>query len=165
MDGDRELEQMVIRPARAGDGWRIRFLVLSAWLDPTGIEPSRFHVVEREGKVIACGQLRPFADALELGSLVVDPAWRGQGLGTWLTRYLIDRAGSGAMPEAFRPLYLECLGSKLVNFYSRFGFVPVAIGELPPLIARKFRTTAAIARLFALPLTIMHYCGEGDGEN
>jgi amino-acid N-acetyltransferase len=157
MDGDRELEKMVIRPARTGEGWRIRFLVLSARLDPTGIEPSRFHVVECEEKVIACGQLRPFVDALELGSLVVSPAWRGRGIGTALTRYLIERAD--------RPLYLECLGSRLVAFYSHFGFVPVAIEELPAAIARKFRTTAAIARLFGLPLTIMHYRGGTDGES
>jgi amino-acid N-acetyltransferase len=157
MDGDRELERMVIRPARAGEGWRIRFLILSAWLDPTGIDPSRFHVVERGGKVIACGQLRPFADALELGSLVVAPAWRGQGIGTALTQYLIERAG--------KPLYLECLGSRLVTFYARFGFVPVAIGELPLAIARKFRTTAAISRVLNLPLTIMHYRGGADGES
>jgi amino-acid N-acetyltransferase len=157
MDGDRELEKMVIRPARTGEGWRIRFLVLSARLDPTGIEPSRFHVVECEEKVIACGQLRPFADALELGSLVVTPAWRGRGIGTALTRYLIERAD--------RPLYLECLGFRLVTFYSRFGFVPVTIGELPSAIARKFRTTAAISRVFGLPLTIMHYRGGTDGES
>lgn len=66
--------------------------MLGATLDPTQLRSSQFSVIECEGRVIACGQLRCFPQAQELGSVVVAPAWRGQGLGTHLVKHLIDRA-------------------------------------------------------------------------
>src|ERR671932_2532405 len=105
----------ILRRASAGDIWPIRKLVLSARLDPTQLRWSQFWVIECEGRVVACGQLRSFPGAQELGSLVVTPAWRGRGLGSYLTKHLIQ--------AATQPLYLECLGSRLAKFYTRFGFV------------------------------------------
>ena len=45
----------------------------------------------------ACGQLRYFPGAQELGSLVVAPAWRGRGLGTYLVKHLIQSATSATL--------------------------------------------------------------------
>ncbi len=105
-----------LRPAHSADEWPIRRLVLSAKLDPTQLRWAQFWVVEYEGTVIACGQLRSFPDAQELGSLVVAPKWRGQGLGTRLTTHLIE--------QATQPLYLECLGKNWRNFTSDSGLCP-----------------------------------------
>ena len=138
-----------LRPAAASDIWSIRKLVLSASLDPTQLRWSQFWVVEHGGKVVACGQLRSFSDAQELGSLVVVSQWRGQGLGSYLTRHLIQ--------QATQPLYLECLGKKLVPFYARFGFVPVSWQELSPSLKRKFGLSALAAKLFRLPVAFMKY--------
>ncbi|UBF25412.1 GNAT family N-acetyltransferase [Kovacikia minuta CCNUW1] len=138
-----------LRPAAATDAWSIRKLVLSAKLDPTQLRWSQFWVIEHEKQVIACGQLRSFPKAQELGSLVVAPQWRGQGLGTYLTQHLIQ--------QATQPLYLECLGKKLVQFYTRLGFVPVPWQELPPSLKRKFGLSAIAASLFRLPITLMRY--------
>jgi len=91
-----------LRPAHARDSWAIRKLVLTAMLDPTQLRWSQFWVVECNEHLVACGQLRSFADAQELGSLVVLSPWRDQGLGMCLTQHLIQ--------QATQPLYLECLG-------------------------------------------------------
>ena len=142
----------ILRPASVKDIWAIRKLVLGATLDPTQLRSSQFSVVECEGRVIACGQLRCFPQAQELGSLVVAPAWRGQGLGTYLVKHLIDRAT--------QPLYLECLGKRLVKFYTRFGFVPVSWQELPRSLKIKFGLSALAATWFRIPVTIMQHTTE-----
>lgn len=140
----------VLRRARADDIWTIRKLVLSAKLDPTQVRWSQFWAIECEGRIVACGQLRSFSGAQELGSLVVDPTWRGQGLGSYLVNHLIQ--------EATQPLYLECLGSRLATFYSRFGFVPISWQELPPPLKRKFGVSQLATQLIPmLSVTVMQY--------
>lgn len=137
------------RPATAQDIWTIRRLVLSAFLDPTQLRWSQFWVIEHRGKVIACGQLRQFKQAQELGSIVVAPNWRGQRLGTYLTKLLIQ--------QATQPLYLECLGSQLATFYQRFGFEPITWHQLPPSLQGKFGLSTLGKHLLRLPLFIMVY--------
>lgn len=139
----------ILRAATAKDKWAIRSLVLGAALDPTQVSWQQFWVIESDGRLVACGQLRSFSGAQELGSLVVLPAWRGQGLGTYLVEHLIK--------QATQPLYLECLGKKLARFYSRFGFVPVSWGELPRSLKIKFGLSTLASTLIRLPVTIMHY--------
>ncbi|MDJ0736047.1 MAG: GNAT family N-acetyltransferase [Nostocaceae cyanobacterium] len=141
----------ILRQAIAVDIWSIRWLVLKAKLDPTQIRWQQFWVIECERKVVACGQLRNFADVQELGSLVVTAAWRDRGLGSLLTQHLIE--------EASKPLYLECLGKKLVEFYTRLGFVTVAFEELPPSIKSKFGMSNLGKRLVGVPVTFMEFPG------
>jgi amino-acid N-acetyltransferase len=142
----------ILRPACAKDIWAIRKLVLSAKLDPTQIHWSQFWVIESEKCLVACGQLRCFPGAQELGSLVVAPAWRNRGLGTYLVKHLIQ--------EATQPLYLECLGSRLAQFYTRFGFVPISWQELPRSLKWKFGFSTLVSTLFPIiSVTVMHYQG------
>lgn len=144
------LPECVLRPASAEDIWTIRKLVLSAKLDPTQIRWSQFWVIECEGNLVACGQLRSFTGAQELGSLVVAPAWRGRGLGTYLAKHLMD--------SATQPLYLECLGSGLAEFYTRLGFVPISWQELPQSLKLKFGISQLASALIPLiSVQIMHY--------
>lgn len=144
----------ILRPARANEIWTIRKLVLSAKLDPTQLRWSQFWAIECEGRVVACGQLRSFPGAQELGSLVVAPAWRGRGLGRYLVQHLIQ--------EATQPLYLECLGSRLARFYTRFGFVPISWQELPRPLKWKFGVSQVASRLLpVISVTIMQYRGSG----
>lgn len=143
-----------IRPAKPSDIWAIRKLVLMALLDPTQLRSQQFWLIECEGTIVACGQLRQFADAQELGSLVVAPAWRDRGLGKALTQHLIQ--------QAYCPLYLECLGDRLATFYGKFGFVPVAWDTLPPALQQKFGFTHRVASLLRLPLVVMVYQGDLD---
>ncbi len=145
----------ILRRASAGDIWGIRKLVLSARLDPTQLRWSQFWVIECEGCVVACGQLRSFPEAQELGSLVVTPAWRGRGLGSYLTKHLIQ--------EATQPLYLECLGNRLAEFYTRFGFVPTSWQELPPSLKWKFGVSQVASKVLPMiSVKIMQYRGSGE---
>jgi len=145
----------ILRRASAGDIWAIRKLVLRAKLDPTQVRWSQFWLIECEEGVIACGQLRRFSEAQELGSLVVASAWRGRGLGSLLVQHLIQ--------EATEPLYLECLGSRLAKFYTRFGFVPIAWQELPPSLKWKFGLSQVASKLLPMiSVTLMQYQGMGE---
>lgn len=140
-------EGCILRQATANDLWSIRRLVFGAKLDPTQILWQQFWVIEYTGKVVACGQLRNFTDAQELGSLVVSREWRGRGLGRLLTKHLIS--------QATQPLYLECLGKELVNFYLPLGFVPISFAELPRSLQRKFRLSELGKLIIKLPITFM----------
>lgn len=146
----------VLRRATSGDIWSIRLLVLLATLDPTQLRWQQFWVIECEGELVACGQLRSFFGAQELGSLVVKSGWRGRGLGTFLTQHLIH--------EATQPLYLECLGQRLAQFYFGFGFVPISIQDIPPSLARKFRFSHLGKMLLGVPVVFMEY-RQDDSKN
>ena len=139
----------VLRPARAEDIWSLRRLVLLAMLDPTQLRWSQFWLIEAENTVVACGQLRNFPDAQELGSLVVASAWRGQGLGKHLTQHLIQ--------ESTQSLYLECLGRRLAEFYSKLGFISASWQDLPPSLKQKFGLSKLVTGIFRIPLFIMKY--------
>ncbi|MBD2776270.1 GNAT family N-acetyltransferase [Iningainema tapete] len=143
--------ECTLRRAKSEDTWSIRWLVLSAKLDPTQLRLEQFWVIECEGQLVACGQLRNFSGAQELGSLVVAPAWRSRGLASFLTQHLIQ--------QATQPLYLECLGDRLAQFYSRFDFVPISFPELPQSLQRKFGISQLGKRLLRLPVVFMEYQG------
>lgn len=138
-----------LRKATSADIWSIRLLVLGAKLDPTQIRWQQFWIIECDGQLVACGQLRNFSGAQELGSLVVLPAWRGRTLGTVLTQHLINQAA--------QPLYLECLGKRLAQFYKRFSFVPISFEDLPPSMKRKFGLSQLGKRLIRVPVVFMEY--------
>ena len=142
-------EGCVLRAAIATDAWPIRGLVFRAGLDPTQLRWRQFWVVDREEVLLACGQLRRFADAQELGSLVVRSDWRRRGVGTLLAKHLIAQA------EA--PLYLECLGKWRADYFQRLGFEPVDWRTLPAGVRRKFGLTQRLAGMFRLPLAVMAY--------
>ena len=139
----------VLSRASSDNIWSIRLLVFRAKLDPTQIRWQQFWVVECDGRLVACGQLRNFSGTQELGSLVVAPDWRGRGLGTMLTQHLIE--------QATQPLYLECLGQRLAQFYSRFGFVPISFQDLPPALKPKFGLSQLGKRLIKVPVVFMQY--------
>jgi amino-acid N-acetyltransferase len=141
--------ECTIRPASAQDMRSIRMLVWSAKLDPTQLRWQQFWVIECNGDFVACGQLRNFAGAQELGSLVVAKDWRDRGLGSYLAKYLIA--------QATEPLYLECLGKRLAAFYTRFGFVEVPVQELPQSVKFKFGLSQLAKTVFRIPIAIMQY--------
>ena len=74
---------------------------------------------------------------------------RDRGLGSYLTKYLIQ--------QATEPLYLECLGKRLASFYTRFGFREAAWQELPQSLKFKFGLSQLAKTLFKIPVTIMQY--------
>ncbi|MDF0553250.1 GNAT family N-acetyltransferase [Kamptonema sp. UHCC 0994] len=141
--------ECIIRRASAKDIWSIQKLVFSAKLDPTQLRWQQFWVIECDSNLVACGQLRNFSGVQELGSLVVAKSWRSRGLGTYLTTYLIQ--------QATQPLYLECLGNRLENFYVRFGFVPISWQQVPPSLKFKFGVSELAKKILRVPVVIMQY--------
>jgi amino-acid N-acetyltransferase len=142
--------QCQLRSAQSADLRTIKRLVLRAFLDPTQLKWQQFWVVTYREKVIACGQLRRYGRAQELGSLVVHPRWRSQGIGRALAGHLITQAQG--------PLYLECLGQGRKAFFAQLGFRVANWQTMPPEMAAKFRWTRRLANLMPVPLYVMEYC-------
>jgi amino-acid N-acetyltransferase len=140
----------MLRAAGAADMPVIRALVRGERLDPTQLRYRQFQVIECDGQIVACGQLRRFAGAQELGSLVVRPEWRGRHLGALLIRHLVQVADS--------PLYLECRGD-LAALYRRYGFAPVRWRDLPRCLQPKFGVSRLLSSLLRRPTAMMQYRG------
>lgn len=100
-----------IRPAEASDQPLIREWVREARLDPTSLRWPQFVIAEIDGEVVGIGQVRPTTP--ELGSLVVRPDRRGEGIGGAVIRALLARYPGD--------MYLECRPA-LAAYYTRFGF-------------------------------------------
>ena len=128
-----------IRPAREEDNWPIRSLIYRSRLNPMGLDWRRFLVaVDENDHVIGCGQIKPHGDGTrEVASIVVKPAYRGQGIG----RAIIERL----LAENQGVLYLTCR-STLGPFYTRFGFQPFQPGNTTPYF-RRLKRLASLARL------------------
>jgi amino-acid N-acetyltransferase len=78
-----------------------------------------FVVAESGGDVAGAGALHVmWSDLGEIRSLVVDPAFRGKGIGAMLVGHLMDRARSLGLSRLF------CLTFE-TEFFSRFGFRPI----------------------------------------
>ncbi len=127
-----------LRPACAEDAAAIRRLVRGARLNPIGLDWRRFVVLEAEGEVVGCVQVKPHRDgSRELASLVVAPGWRGRGLGRRLVEAVLERHPP--------PLYLTCR-SGLMPFYERFGFREVGETEPQPPYFRRVRRLGRLLR-------------------
>ncbi|MBV6626817.1 MAG: GNAT family N-acetyltransferase [Rivularia sp. (in: Bacteria)] len=137
----------ILRKAISKDASSIRWLVFKAKLDPTQLKWQQFWIIEFNSNIVACGQLRNFNEAQELGSLVVKNNWRNRGLGSFLTQHLIE--------QATQPLYLECLGKKLVSFYQKFGFFAVDFQDLPASLKSKFKISQLGKKIIGVPVTFM----------
>jgi N-acetylglutamate synthase-like GNAT family acetyltransferase len=84
-------------------------------------------------QVIGCVRLDRQRDHSELYDLFVLPEWRAHGVGRALVSQLIQ-------PEHL-PIYLASL-SPAIAFYARLGFRPIALQELPPLLATRLSLTS-----------------------
>ena len=135
------MADVTLRPATADDAADIKALIRLVRINPMGLDWKRFLVASSaDGRLAACAQVKPHADGtLELASLAVRPAWRGQGL----ARRLVTQLLSGSP----RPLYLTCR-SGLGSFYQKFGFRALANEELTPYFRRIQKLAGAMMSLF-----------------
>ncbi len=114
---------ITIRRATVEDQQAIVALVRSERLNPNALFWANF-VVARDGNLlVGAAQIRRYDDgAAELGSLVVAPAWRGNGLSADLIRALL---------EDERAVVHLVTGRQNAHHYTRWGFVPVALKQAP----------------------------------
>jgi N-acetylglutamate synthase-like GNAT family acetyltransferase len=115
-----------IRPATADDQQKILALARGERVKPFGLHWQNFIVAETDKRLVGAVQIRTHRDgSLELGSLVVETASRGQGIAARLIeRLLADR------PQRV----LMITGRKYADHYVRWGFKPIAPALAPPCI-------------------------------
>ena len=143
-----------IRRAQPADMPTIRAMVRREGLDPTQLKVEQFIIAETaqasQPRIIGCGQMRRYPNALELGSLVVEPDWRGQGVGATLVRYLLAGIASD--------VYLECRG-QLASYYRQFGFELVGWTDLPIALKLKFGLGRLLSLLPGVSIASMRKAG------
>ncbi len=142
------MDEIKLRSAVEVDFPAIRGVIRQSGINPTGLAWHRFLVAESPaGEFIGCGQLKPHSDgSLELASLAVVPAWRGQGVARLIIQALLAKAP--------RPLYLTCRGS-LGPFYEKFGFRRLKQDEMPPYFRRLSRLAEIVGKLLKETMLVM----------
>jgi N-acetylglutamate synthase-like GNAT family acetyltransferase len=133
------MTEYTLRPAIAADDPAIRALIQRVEINPFGLDWRRFVLaVAPDGALIGCGQLKPHGDgSVELASIAVEEAHRGEGIARAIIEHLL--------PRAPRPLYLMCR-PVLGDLYRRFGFQPVGEEQLPPYFRRIRRVLRLVGR-------------------
>lgn len=118
-----------IRPALESESAQIKALVNLVGNNPSGLDWKRFVVVVNdEGKVLACGQLKPHGgDILELASIGTLPEFERQGLASAVITELLK--------TPVRPLYLMCMEHN-GSLYEKFGFRKMEEDEMPKYFRR-----------------------------
>jgi amino-acid N-acetyltransferase len=91
------------------------------------IEINHFHVIERDGTIIACAALYPAEDGkfAELACLAVHEDYRNQGRGDTLLKAIEDKAVRCGIEELF------VLTTRTAHWFRERGFLPGDISQLP----------------------------------
>jgi amino-acid N-acetyltransferase len=91
------------------------------------MEIERFTVIERDGMIIACAALNPFAEnkMAELACLAVHPDYQGAARGNALLQYIEQLAKQKAMTQLF------VLSTKTSHWFLERGFKKADIKSLP----------------------------------
>ncbi|MAH27871.1 amino-acid N-acetyltransferase [Pseudoalteromonas sp. MB47] len=91
------------------------------------IEIEQFTVIERDGLIIACAALYPFADEQvgEFASLAVHPQYRDADRGSYLLRFIINKAKRAGYSHLF------ALTTRSIHWFLEQSFEIVTVEELP----------------------------------
>ena len=142
------MSEFVIRPAHAADETTIKAMIRREHLDPLNVHWQNFLAAEDAvtGRIIGIGQVKPFRSGRELGSLVVAPERRQNGVGAAIITALIARESG--------PLLLFCLAFR-EPYYARFGFQRAGWRDLRGELRLKYGLGAVFSRLFRQRLIVM----------
>lgn len=122
-----------IRAARSGDLPAVERLLIAAELPIDGLADQfgdGYAVAESDGTIIGAEGIECYDGAGLLRSAVVDPQWRGKGVGDALTRDRVD----WARDQGLRELYL--LTTTAADYFPRYGFVRVERSSAPEALQR-----------------------------
>lgn len=145
-EATRKMPDIHIRPATESDQTIIRQMVGAEHLDPTSLKWQNFLVAVLEGQVVGIGQIRPYPNCPELGSLVVHRDFQGQGIGGMLIEALLARESS--------VVYLECR-RPLESYYRQFGFEEIPWWRAPMPLKLKSGLGNILGRLFGVRIAVM----------
>ncbi|MGB7338645.1 MAG: GNAT family N-acetyltransferase [Phototrophicaceae bacterium] len=136
---------IIIRPATQDDETIIKAMIKREHLDPIGLDWENFLIAEVDNHIAGIGQIKPHIGCEELGSLVTNPEFQGQGVGRTMISALEARAG--------RPLYLKCL-AKMEPYYEKFGYQTIPWWQAPSIF-KLIGLMMMTARLFGVEGRIM----------
>ena len=145
-------KNVAFRAARATDWPALSDLLAQHHLPPAGAEEHLpdFIVAEIDGTLAACAGLEICGDAALLRSSAVAARYRGQSLGTELTRRIIEHARLRGVRR------VALLTTTAEDFFARAGFVRVERDALPDALhaSEEFRGACpASAAAMVLMLT------------
>lgn len=131
-----------VRRATAEEQAAIVALVRGAKLNPSNLRWPGFVVAERDGRIVGVAQLRRHVDgAVELASLVVEPAARGGGVAT----SMIDTLIAGEKTTIY-----AIIDGRYIDHFGRWGFSQITPAELPRSVARVYRIGRVVTALASL---------------
>lgn len=108
---------------------RAQFPLTPVQLEAAIAERRDNRVVVADGRVVGFSNFCRWADEVyAIGNAVVDPAYRGQGVGRYLLKMMIGRAFE---THGAREVVLSCFNANVVGLllYQALGFTPYAIEE------------------------------------
>ena len=121
-------------------------MVRQAGLDPLNLNWPNFVLAEVDGQIAGIGQIRPYPNCPELGSIVTLPEYRGRGISAKIIETLLDGRTD--------TIYLECAG-RMASYYTRFGFEEIPWQQAPIPLKLKAALGNLIARLFGIRIAVM----------
>jgi N-acetylglutamate synthase-like GNAT family acetyltransferase len=122
--------RLLLRFATADDQAAIVRLVRAERLNPNALHWLNFIVAERDGTLVGAVQMRRHADGSnELGSLVVDPAHRREGIGGRLVGGLLHAQD----PATAVHLITACTRAR---YFAAWGFRAIASRRAPDAVRR-----------------------------
>ncbi|HZY41376.1 MAG TPA: GNAT family N-acetyltransferase [Anaerolineae bacterium] len=140
------MSEFTIRPAQADEEPTIRSMIRAERLDPFNVHWPNFLVAEADERIIGVGQIKPYPNGRELGSLVVMPEYRQNGAGGAIIHALIARESG--------PLMLFCLAFR-ERYYAKFGFRRIGLRDLPAAFKFKYALGSLFTRLMRHRLIVM----------
>ena len=131
------MAETMIRAVEPKDRESVESLLLDAGLplDGVGEHFSSFFVVDDGGKIVGAAGLELYGKSALLRSVAVARGTKGTGVGTLLTRRVIDEAYA----RGARAIYL--LTTTAEGFFPRFGFERITREDVPEVVrvSREFQ--------------------------
>ena len=130
-----------IRPATENDGAALTALMRGEPLRPFDRRWQNFLVAESNDGLVGAVQIRRHWDgAREIGSLVVAPTHRGQGIAS--------RLMSGRLTNSDRAIF-AITGAKFAGHYKQWGFLAIPLSEAPLTIVWNLMLGQLAGSIFA----------------
>lgn len=140
----------MLRDHKPSDLGAVRRLLQTAKLPLDGLDDcKRLWVLEEEGAIVGAVGFEVHGRAALLRSLVVDPAWRGRGLGLQLVRHGVEEAWRAGAQS------IHGLTTTIPDLLARLGWKEVPRSQLPAALSASRELQGACpasARAFTLEL-------------
>jgi ribosomal protein S18 acetylase RimI-like enzyme len=129
-----------------GPEFRFPFTEQSFYEDSWAASLASCALVEDSGELLAFGQYYPRVGRCHLGRLAVNPARRGQGLGTRLIASLVE-LGAPKLGAEECSLFVSAHNPQAKRLYDRLGFVAVPYPEAGGAVPNSYYMIAPVSSL------------------